>query len=383
MDILVVEDSQTDALALQRIVSALGYEVRTARTGNEAKAQFAKQMPDVVLMDWMLPDVNGEALTKLVRQHDSDKYTYVVFVTSKAGVDNMRSAFAAGADDYVQKPIHRDELAARLRAAERIVQLETRLRQRVLELESALRRLDVNAAALGARVAASNTTAGAPVAVDDAVLEPLTELATWSRLPEIARLSVSELLQGEFRLADPSGTPVEFDARILLTNVALGLQLVLSVAVPRRTAEVFAERLFGAADDDAMLQDLLGEVSNTCMGAVKAAFSGEGSAWTAGIPISGRGESSAWLAENCRYSRSYGIADDDASLTFGVGVRERPTSDRKVKELGEGMVLAKDVKDDLGRLLVASGTRITATLAERLRRVAPNTTVCIIDDAQG
>lgn len=382
VDVLIVEDSQTDRVLLERIVEGVGHTIRIAKSGADAKAMIEESPPDIVLLDWMLPGIHGEALTKHIRAIDNTKYIYIVFVTSKNSMDAMRTAFAAGADDYMMKPVHRDELAARLRAAERIVRLETRLRERVLELESALRRLEVSAAMKGAvAVTAHSMCPPPPAPVDASLPSGLSETTTWPRLDEILQLSVNEFLMGEFVQNGATPTHVDFDARITLTNVALGLEVALGFAADRGSAEALAQRLFGEPEDDAMLQDLLGEIANTAMGAVKAAFSAEGQAFTAGIPTSGRGDGASWLAEHHPWHRGRVLDHEGVHLAITVAVRQRPTRELKAKELGEGMVLARDVKDDNGVLLVASGTRVSATLAGRLGRIAPNVRVQIIDAA--
>lgn len=382
MDVLIVEDTQTDRLVLERLVMAIGHQARVAKTGIEAKAAIGERPPDIVLLDWMLPGLHGEALAKWVRGADDGKYVYIVFVTAKQGVDAMRVAFAAGADDYMLKPVHRDELAARLRAAERIVKLESRLRDRVLELESALRRLDVSAAMKGARAAnVASFPQSAPSPSDDSLPGNLRALPAWGRIDDVVRSAVDEFLMGEFEPGGAASSASDFDARITLTNVALGLEIALGIAADRGSVGALAERLFGAPEDDTMLQDLLGEVANTVMGAVKAAFVADGETFTGGVPTSGRGESRAWLAERYPWHRTVALTHEGVHLDMTVAVRERPTLLLGPKELREGMVLARDVRDANGVLLVAAGTRISATLATRMERSAPTARIHIIDPA--
>lgn len=380
MDVLIVEDSPTDRVVLERVVGGLGHSIRVAKTGTEAKAAIDEAPPDIVLLDWMLPGVHGEALTRHIRGGDAPKYVYIMFVTGKTGLDALRAAFAAGADDLMQKPVHRDELVARLRAAERIIELEARLRSRVLELESALRRLEVSAAMKGAVAATSASGApAAPAPADDSLPSGLRQLTAWSRIDDVIRTSIDEFLMGEFVPNGAAAAAADFDARITLTNVALGVEVALGFAANRLSAEALAERLFGAPEDDAMLQDLLGEVANTAMGAVKAALSAEGESFTAGIPTSGRGNATAWLAEHYPWLRTRAVAHDGVHLEVVLAVRERPTLALPAKQLCEGMVLARDVRDDGGVLLVSAGTRVSATLAARLERLAPKAQIRVID----
>jgi CheY-like chemotaxis protein len=382
VEILLVDNTQADRTLLERTIVGLGHKVQIARNGAEALEAIAASSPDVVLTEWTMPETSGEALTRAIRDLDNQKYTYVVIVTGQTTLDVVRAAFSAGADDYLSKPAHRDELAARLRAAERIVKLETRLRQRVHELESALRRLEISAAMKGGVVSAALPLAPAMTQADR---EPppggLAQKAPFAVIEDTLRAALTEFLGGQFQRSDSVIAAPAFDTQITLTAVELGLEITLGFSVDRAGAEAIATLLLGAAEDDDMLKDLMGEIANTVMGAVKASFSAAGETLTAGIPSSGTGDLIAKLADTHAWRRQVVLASSDATIATVIAVRERPTVELRCKDLLEGMVLAKPVKNDNGSLLVAGGTRITATLADRLHRIAPNVKVRVIDSA--
>ena len=114
--VLVVDDEPQIVRALRINLSARGYEVSTAATGQEALRVAASARPDVVVLDLGLPDIDGTTVIEGLRG-----WTSVPIIVLSARVDSgdKVSALDAGADDYVTKPFGMDELLARLRAAVR------------------------------------------------------------------------------------------------------------------------------------------------------------------------------------------------------------------------------------------------------------------------
>jgi DNA-binding response OmpR family regulator len=115
--ILVAEDDE-DILAL--VVFDLedeGYEVLTARDGQEAVALALERHPDLILLDVAMPGLDGYEVTRRLRADESTRATPVVLLTARAQVKDVIAGFEAGANDYVTKPFRPDELRTRLHAA--------------------------------------------------------------------------------------------------------------------------------------------------------------------------------------------------------------------------------------------------------------------------
>jgi len=114
--ILVVEDEP----AIQELVcvtlSRNGHEVRRAASAAEAGTAIAQALPDVILLDWMLPDGSGPALTRRLRAEPRTKEVPIIMLTARAGDDDKVAGLEAGADDYVTKPFSPRELEARIQA---------------------------------------------------------------------------------------------------------------------------------------------------------------------------------------------------------------------------------------------------------------------------
>jgi DNA-binding response OmpR family regulator len=115
--VLVAED---DADILDLVVFDLedeGYEVLTARNGEEAIALALERHPDLVLLDVAMPGIDGYEVTRRLRAEETTHGTPVVLLTARAQVKDVIAGFEAGANDYVTKPFRPDELRTRLHAA--------------------------------------------------------------------------------------------------------------------------------------------------------------------------------------------------------------------------------------------------------------------------
>ena len=129
MKIMIVEDDQTSQRLLEKLVVDLGHEVVAAANGHEAWDRHQAQPVQMVITDWMMPTMDGLELCKLIRKRADAPYTYIITLTARSGKADLAQVFEAGADDYIAKPVDTDELKARIRAGERIVELEDRHRR--------------------------------------------------------------------------------------------------------------------------------------------------------------------------------------------------------------------------------------------------------------
>ncbi len=115
--ILVVEDESSIRDMLAFSLGRAGFAVDRAADGREARASIADGYPDVVLMDWMLPDVSGLELTRQLKRDPDTREIPVIMVTARAEEDDRVTGLDGGADDYIVKPFSPRELLARIRAA--------------------------------------------------------------------------------------------------------------------------------------------------------------------------------------------------------------------------------------------------------------------------
>jgi two-component system chemotaxis response regulator CheY len=137
MRVLIAEDDAVSRLILRRAVETLGHECLVAVDGDEAWERYRQGEGDVdvVISDWMMPGLDGVELCRRVRSKPGNVYTYFVLLTALSERRDFLTGMQAGADDYLTKPLDRDELSVRLLAAERITSLHRRLAEQNAELE--------------------------------------------------------------------------------------------------------------------------------------------------------------------------------------------------------------------------------------------------------
>ena len=139
MKILIAEDNQVSRRILQLTLAAAGHEVITAENGAAAWTILEKEdSPAMAILDWMMPDMDGLEVCRLVRQQQTTTPIYIILLTAKVRKTDVVEGLGAGANDYIFKPFDRDELNARVRVGETVVNLQQNLAARVEELESAL-----------------------------------------------------------------------------------------------------------------------------------------------------------------------------------------------------------------------------------------------------
>ena len=120
--ILVVEDEPSIRDMLAFNLGRAGFAVEGAADGREARAAIADNYPDIVLMDWMLPDISGLELTRQLKRDPGTREIPVIMVTARAEEDDRVTGLDGGADDYIIKPFSPRELVARIKAALRRTQ---------------------------------------------------------------------------------------------------------------------------------------------------------------------------------------------------------------------------------------------------------------------
>jgi sigma-B regulation protein RsbU (phosphoserine phosphatase) len=139
MRVLIAEDDSTSRMILKAVLVKFGYDVVETRTGDEAwQALQAEDAPRLAILDWVMPGMSGEEICRKLRERVSFTPTYVILLTSKREKTDVVLGLNAGANDYIRKPFDREELRARVRVGQRVVELEASVAARVYELQEAL-----------------------------------------------------------------------------------------------------------------------------------------------------------------------------------------------------------------------------------------------------
>lgn len=142
MRILMADDDDVARLELESLLSRHGHHVTAVPDGRDAwDVLQGVDPPRLIILDWMMEEMDGIDVCKKVREHPNLKNAYIILLTSRGEKEHILAGLLAGANDYITKPFDRDELLARIRVGVQIVSLQTELAARVRELEKALARV--------------------------------------------------------------------------------------------------------------------------------------------------------------------------------------------------------------------------------------------------
>ena len=112
--ILLVDDAET-VLMMERMILNKSYDLMTAKNGEEAVMKAAAEHPDLILMDVVMPKMNGFEACNQIRQQETTRKIPIIMVTTRSEAENMERGFANGCNDYVTKPMNSLELLSKVK----------------------------------------------------------------------------------------------------------------------------------------------------------------------------------------------------------------------------------------------------------------------------
>jgi putative two-component system response regulator len=150
--ILVVDDEDRNLRLMKLLLTSFGYDVLTASNGEEALEMVHDIPPDVILLDVMMPKMDGFEVAKQLKREEETKIIPIVMVTALNGVEDRVKALEAGADDFLNKPVDKTELRARVTSLVKVKacndymrnyqkELEAEVAKRTIQLRQALKKL--------------------------------------------------------------------------------------------------------------------------------------------------------------------------------------------------------------------------------------------------
>ena len=145
LSIIIVDDLQFSRIVVKTALKKAGYSgVRLADSATQALGMMEEEPADVILADWMMPEMDGLELTDHIRQRDEENgtYTAIILFTANEGVEYLVKAFEHGVDDYLHKPPNPQELAARVNAAARIASMQNDLLETSRQMGETIRTLE-------------------------------------------------------------------------------------------------------------------------------------------------------------------------------------------------------------------------------------------------
>lgn len=133
--VLLVDDDAAVRAIPALLLRKWGYQVVEACDGQQALDILSVERIGLVISDWVMPNVTGIDLCRRIRERNSEQYTYLILCTSKGEKSDLIEGMEAGADDFLVKPISKEEMRVRVRAGERVLELERGLAERNRELQ--------------------------------------------------------------------------------------------------------------------------------------------------------------------------------------------------------------------------------------------------------
>jgi class 3 adenylate cyclase len=137
--ILIADDDPVSQTVLGDLVTLCGYETVLADSGEQAWELLCQNAAiKVAFIDWLMPGMDGLALCSKIKRSSRDNYVYIIIISSKNQKEDVIKGLEAGADDFLAKPVHEGELLRRLRAGERVLDYEWRLKQEMRRADDLL-----------------------------------------------------------------------------------------------------------------------------------------------------------------------------------------------------------------------------------------------------
>ena len=249
--ILVVDDDQANRTLLESILSTGGYAVRVAASGEEALAAVAQQLPDLILLDILLPDIDGFEVTRRLRADSRNQSISIILVTVLEDRESRLKGLEAGANEFLSKPVDYTELLTRVKnqlkvkeftdfladhnrileeqVSERTAKLRQLLEQTVTAIALTLEKRDPYTAGHQRRVAQLAAAIGEEMGLARTVIEGIH---FGGLIHDIGKISVpAEILSKPVRLSD-----LEF--KIVKVHAEAGYEILKDIAFPWPVADM-------------------------------------------------------------------------------------------------------------------------------------------------
>jgi len=133
--ILVVDDTEPNVRLLAHVLKKEGYDVLAAFSGEDALKMVSKKKPDIILLDIMMPEMDGFEVCERLKQDEQTKDIPVIFLSALSETESKVKGFKAGGVDYITKPFQREEILVRIELHLRLTRLQNRLEEKIAQLK--------------------------------------------------------------------------------------------------------------------------------------------------------------------------------------------------------------------------------------------------------
>jgi CheY-like chemotaxis protein len=340
MRILVVDHNRIERDATLRLLPAGTHDITVAQDATAALAILADHEIDVVLIESTMSGITGAELVKRIRARESNTHTYIIMTAARLVPGDVTMAFLAGVDDFMRKPLGRDELLARVDGPSRVMRW-------------------------ACRVMATGGTAEFGKAPE------LTTLTAWTAADASICSEISDMLGVSLSVVSSNDV---LDNAIAMSSITLslpseGAEVCVAIGIDGTSALKLAKMMLGedVINADAV-NDMMREIANVAAGAFKRMAAVEGRTFTTGVPTDTTPD--LFRSPSPKARRQWIVASDELRISLGVEVelRVRETKKLPVMSLREGMVVSSDLLNESGALLMRAGTRITESHLAGMKR---------------
>lgn len=347
MKILLFDKNQAELAPISALIKETGHQLVTAADSASLKTAFASQAPQLVLL--VARGADNPLLEKLpeLQKLGEPHGTMVAMICRDPQEEYLTRAYDAGVDSEIRLPFGRSLLTARLRAMERMV----------------------------SRFGSVDAGAGAAPAADAPALAPLELLAqsaAWGAAADLIKNAASTFLTLPVTTADAAAPkePVAHACRIMLLNASDQIEFRIAVGADSHSARGLCMHLFGEDGED-LAGDMLSELGNILMGAVKTALSAESIPFTGGLPEAIEADHILRPTVTFKHQNALDLLMGDARVVVHLGIRSKANLFVTAAGLHEGMILAKDVFNARGLMVLNGGTRLSRNMIEQLEKFLP------------
>lgn len=343
MRVLIVDSSSQDREQASKYLQSAGHQVRVATDAKVGLAAIEREMPEVLVLEAQLQGMSAVQFIQRLRAQERSNRAYVVLISSKPSISELTSSIAAGGDDYMRKPVQRDELIIRVGALDRIRTWASK----VFQPEGA-------------------------TSIDLSEKTQLPRLQAWQNVDRSIKRDISELV-GQSLVPLSSGDALAgcvLGAQMPLTLASEQTEVRLTVAIDATAIPRLAALCLGdAAAPEESVRDVLRELANTSGGAFVRAASLEGVSLTHGLPVDLKAAAFSLPRTGARQQFVLATRDGGIRINFDLEILSKALRRVNVGQLTEGMVLVHALHTEAGAMLVPAGTRLTSTQIQRLGRI--------------
>ena len=339
MKIVTLELDDGASLDVMRALRDSGYTASILATTAAVRAGFAVTSFNVVIVAASSLTEHVIDAVRELRAFASARKTYVVMVCATASETRLADAYDAGIDAHNVGPLDGPLVLARLRSIARLLQ-------------------------------SHGINCSAPIPEPLAPCGPVAALAACARSNtwRSAQTTMAAAAHQMFGLpatcdgVEVAAGPYVHAKSIALVSAADKLEVRIAIGADAHAAGVLAGHLFGDASTE-LASDLIGELTNLLMGVTKASLTAEALLFTAGLPQTISADA---VCMQATHHQAFALRIGEAKLAVHIGLISKANETIVRANLREGMVIAKDIVNARGVMLLAGGTRLSLTMVERL-----------------